>query len=186
MMTEPTMDRLTGQLYHLPGIIAKLGISVANGQKALNAEYLNSVKMIMSMINETLGGLDAATEAKVEMVKDLLKELAPNRYQFTETTLEFSADLSERKSTDMQAALGAGFAGVTLSAGYAQAFGYDYRAAARVTTVLHAVSANEAVFGPLLERAKSIDTAELALPEKTEIEKQTFEGITNITKALAK
>ena len=84
MMTAPVMDRLTGQLYHLPGIIAKLGISVANGQKALNAEYLNNIKMIMSMINETLGGVDAAAEAKVEMVKDLLKELAPSRYQFTE------------------------------------------------------------------------------------------------------
>ena len=185
MMTAPVMDRLTGQLYHLPGIIAKLGISVANGQKALNAEYLNSIKMIMSMINETLGGVDAATEAKVGMVKDLLKELAPSRYQFTETTLEFSADLSERKSSQMQAALGGGFAGVTLSVGYAQAFGYDYRAAARITTVLHAIPANEAVFGPLLERAKDIDTTKLELGTKTEIEQETFDGIANITKALA-
>ena len=185
-MTAPVMDRLTGQLYHLPGIIAKLGISVANGQKALNAEYLNSVKMIMSMINETLGDTDAEGEARVALVKDLLKELAPSRYQFTETTLEFSADLSERKTTQLQAALGGGFAGVTLSVGYAQAFGYDYRAAARITTVLHAIPANEAVFGPLVERAKEIDSTKLALGDKTEIEKETFEGIANITKALAK
>ena len=184
-MTTPTMDRLTGQLYHLPGIIAKLGISVANGQKALNADYLNNIKMIMAMIHDSIGD-DAAPEAKAEMVKDLLKELAPSRYQFTETTLEFSADLSERKSSQMQGALGGGFAGVTLSVGYARAFGYDYRAAARITTVLHAIPANEAVVGPLLERAKDIDATKLALPEKTEIEKETFEGIANISSALAK
>ena len=185
-MTAPVMDRLTGQLYHLPGIIAKLGISVANGQKALNADYLNNIKMIMAMINESIGDDVAAPEAKVGMVKDLLKELAPSRYQFTETTLEFSADLSERKSTQLQGALGGGFAGVTLSVGYARAFGYDYRAAARITTVLHAIPANEAVLGPLLERAKDIDTTKLALPDKTDIEKETFEGIANITSALAK
>jgi hypothetical protein len=179
------MDRLTGQLYHLPGIIAKLGISVANGQKALNAEYLNNIKMIMAMIHDTIGD-DAEPGAKAEMVKDLLKELAPSRYQFTETTLDFSADLSERKSSQMQGALGGGFAGVTLSVGYARAFGYDYRAAARITTKLHAIPANEAVVGPLLERAKDIDATKLALPEKTEIEKETFEGIANISSALAK
>lgn len=184
-MTEPVMDRLTGQLYHLPGIIGNLGISVANGQKALNADYLRNIKMIMNLIERTLGDSDAAPAEKVGLVKDLLKELAPSRYQFTETTLEFSADLSERKSSQMQGALGGGFAGVTLSVGYARAFGYDYRAAARITTVLHALPADETVFGPLLERAKDIDSTKLALPDKTEIEKETFDGIANITNALS-
>ena len=184
-MTEPVMDRLTGQLYHLPGIIGNLGISVANGQKALNADYLRKIKMIMNLIERTLGDTDAAPAEKVGLVKDLLKELAPSRYQFTETTLEFSADLSERKTSQMQGALGGGFAGVTLSVGYARAFGYDYRAAARITTVLHALPADETVFGPLLERAKDIDSTKLALPDKTEIEKETFDGIANITNALS-
>ncbi len=185
MAKEPVMDRLTGQLYHLPGIIGNLGISVANAQKALNSDYLRNVQLVLEMINKMLENQDDSSADGMAMVKELLKQLAPSRYQFTETTLEFYADLAERKSTQLQAALGGGFAGVTISAGYARSFGYDYRAAARVTAVLHALPANDATFQTLVDRAKDIKLKAEDLPDKYAIEKEVFNGLATITNALS-
>lgn len=177
------LDRLTGQLYYLPGIIGKLGVSVANAQKTLNEDYLLNVQKIMGMASDLLKGTED-TDKKLGVMKELLKEMAPSRYQFTETSLEFSADLSERSSTDLQGAIGGGFAGVTITAGYAKAFAYDYRAAARVKTVLHAMPPNEATFGTLVERAKELGIEAGDLPSRTQLETNMFDGLEKIKKAL--
>ncbi len=181
---EPVMDRLTGQLYHLPGIIGNLGISIANAQKALNSDYIRNVQLIIEMINKMLENQSEDADDRLAMIKELLKQLAPSRYQFTETTLEFYADLAERKSKNLQVALGGGFAGVTLSAGYARSFGYDYRAAARVTSVLHAMPANPESFQSLIDRADKIGIKAEDMPEKYEIEAEIFNGLATITEAL--
>jgi len=185
MAKEPVMDRLTGQLYHLPAIIGNLGISVANAQKALNSDYLRNIQIVLDMINKMLENQPEPAPDKVAMIKELLKQMAPSRYQFTQTTLEFYADLAERKSTQLQGAVGAGFAAVTISAGYARAFGYDYRAAARVTAVLHALPANDASFQALIDQAKDIKIKAEDLPAKYEIEKEIFNGLATITNALS-
>jgi hypothetical protein len=182
----PVMDRLTGQLYHLPGIIGNLGISVANAQKALNSDYIRNVQLVLDMISKMLENQSDSPPESLEMVKELLKQLAPSRYQFTETTLEFYADLSERQERMLQGALGGGFAGVTISAGYARAFGYDYRAAARVRAVLHALPANDATFQTLINQAKSIKMEAADLPKRYEIEKEIFNGLAAITNAVSK
>ena len=182
----PVMDRLTGQLYHLPGIIGNLGISVANAQKALNSDYIRNVQLVLDMISKMLENQSDSPPEFLEMVKELLKQLAPSRYQFTETTLEFYADLSERQERMLQGALGGGFAGVTISAGYARAFGYDYRAAARVRAVLHALPANDATFQTLINQAKSIKMEAADLPKRYEIEKEIFNGLAAITNAVSK
>lgn len=85
-------DRLTSQLYHLPAIIGRLGLSVANAQRALNADYTENVKELAGVIGTIV---PAATPESRVAIEALLKQLAPSRYQFTETTLDFSADLSE-------------------------------------------------------------------------------------------
>jgi len=182
---EPVMDRLTGQLYHLPAIIGNLGISVANAQKALNSDYLRNIQIVLDMINKMLENQPEPAPDKVAMIKELLKQMAPSRYQFTQTTLEFYADLAERKSTQLQGAIGAGFSAVTISAGYARAFGYDYRAAARVTAVLNALPANDASFQALIDQAKDIKIKAEDLPAKYEIEKEIFNGLATITNALS-
>jgi hypothetical protein len=183
---EPVMDRLTGQLYHLPGIIGNLGISVANAQKALNSDYIRNVQIVIEMIGKMLENQDDPQADTVTVVKELLKQMAPSRYQFTQTTLEFYADLAERKQKDMQAALGGGFSSVTISAGYAKSFGYDYRAAARVTAVLHALPANDATFQALIDQAKDIKLKADDMPTKYQIEKEIFNGLATITNALTK
>lgn len=181
---EPVMDRLTGQLYHLPGIIGNLGISVANAQKALNSDYIRNVQIVIDMIGKMLENQDDPQADTVTVVKELLKQMAPSRYQFTQTTLEFYADLAERKQKDMQVALGGGFSSVTVSAGYAKSFGYDYRAAARVTAVLDALPANDATFQALVDKAKDIKLKAEDMPAKYQIEKEIFNGLATITNAL--
>ena len=181
---EPVMDRLTGQLYHLPAIIGNLGISVANAQKALNSDYIRNIEVLMEMIEKILGSQPDTADDKVTLVKELLKQLAPSRYQFTETTLEFYADLAERKSKHLQAAVGGGFAGITLSAGYAKAFGYDYRAAARVRAILHALPANDDTMQALITQAGQFKMDGSKLPAKYQVEAEIFNGLVAITNAL--
>ena len=150
----------------------------------LNEDYIRNVQKILGIAHELLEGEDADTDKKLAVVKELLKELAPSRYQFTETSLEFSADLSEHSSERLQGAIGGGFAGVTVTAGYAKAFGYDYRAAARVKSVLHAMPANETSFGPLIAQAKSLGISQDKLPARTTVEQDMFEGLKTIKEAL--
>lgn len=182
--TIPTMDRLTGQLYHMPGMIAALGIGIANAQAALNADYLHNVEKILDMIGKLLK--DVPPDTQVETVKELLGQLAPSRYQFTETTFEFRADLAESQSKRLQAELGVGFSGVVVSAAYSKAYGYNYEAAARISTVLHAFPLQGTVMSALLGRAGDIDSAALKAPARyTDIDKEMLESLENIRKATA-
>ena len=111
---QMSADRLTSQLYHLPAIIGRLGLSVANAQSALNADYTENVKELISIVKEIIP--KTKPEARTEM-ESLIKQLAPSRYQFTETTLDFSADLSEAVDVAGSIGLGAGFGAVVINAG---------------------------------------------------------------------
>ena len=120
---EMSADRLTSQLYHLPAIIGRLGLSVANAQSALNADYTENVKELISIVKEIIPKTKPEARAEIE---SLIKQLAPSRYQFTETTLDFSADLSEAVDVAGSIGLGAGFGAVVINAGVSVGFARDY------------------------------------------------------------
>lgn len=180
------MDRLTGQLYHLPAIIGRLGISIANAQKAFNADYLENVVKLMGLIERTLGSLkdDEDAKARVEAIRSLLESLAPSRYQFTETTIDFSADLAETMDKTVAAGLGFGTQAITVNAAYSKGYGYDYRAAARVTSVLHAIPLNPETAKSLLDRASTIHKDKLDLPQLSEVEKEVWDSTAAVFNAL--
>ncbi len=123
------------------------------------------------------GAFTAALEA-------LLLSLAPTRYRYTETTLDFSADLSETKDINFQLGIGVGLQAVMINAAYAEGFGYDYRAAARITTRMHAISPNERMTRALLDRAETLDSSSLNLPERTEVEQRVWDRVGEIYKSL--
>lgn len=168
-------DRLTGQLYYLPSIIERLGLGIAEAQKGLNEDYLTGIGRIMEMIKPVLEGAD---ENKAAILQELIKSLAPSRYQFTETTLTFRADLSETMDLAGTLGGGAGLGAVMVKASLAIGFGYDYRAAAEVTTVLHAIPTDEKLMGTLLQNKPS---APAGLPSATEVD----QGILDSAKAIA-
>ena len=253
----PKLDRLTSQLYSLPSIIGRLGISVAEAQRRLNADYLHNVKELMGLVEGTLGKLvsvadkqalldaskatdtarrkaepelrklaaleadpDTAPEdleskrnevrplletlaaaerheqvladSHAKLIKEnnelrlaafsqLLKSLTPSRYQFTETTLEFSADLAEHMSVGLElggsAGVNVGVAAVTVNSSLSVGYGRDYRAAARVSTVLHAYQDTD-MTDALLARASQLGKVEL--PNRSETSKAVEQNVHDV------
>lgn len=166
----PDMDRLTGQLYYLPNIIERLGLGIAEAQKGLNADYVDNVGKLMNLIKNFVGA-DAFSgvndeEKKAEakkLMSDLLLKLGPSKYQFTKTTLQFRADLSESVDFAGSGGVGFGMGAVAVSASAAIGFARDYRAAAEITTVLDAIPMEEgdAVLTKLLDSAGSLTVVPL-------------------------
>jgi hypothetical protein len=115
----------------------------------------------------------------------LIQALAPSRYQFSETKLDFSADLSQTLNVGGGLSLGVGMAAVTVNASFSLAYGFDYRAAARISTVLHALPADPAVMPQLLKRAAEIDANKLTLqPKDTNYSQHMIDGLKEIALAI--
>ncbi|MCW8138779.1 MAG: hypothetical protein KIT58_07730 [Planctomycetota bacterium] len=171
----------------LPGIISQMGMSIAQAQALFNKDYLQNIAGLMGLAERTMNasaaradgepGTKPAAEASVEMMLNILKQLAPPRYQFTETHLEFSADLVQSKEMVFSGGLSAGYAGVALTAALTYGSRQDYRAAARIRTTLHAVPTSTAAFDTLLARVGSIQPMPLG-----EIQGVNLELLTEVTK----
>ncbi len=181
-LTTGTADRLTSQLYHLPEIVGRLGLSIASAQRAFNADYLDAIKVLIDQILRIqlagAAGGDGADDR--QLIIALLKTLAPARYQFTETTIDFSADLSETFNLAASAGLGVGIGAVTINAGLAIGFGYDYRAAARIRSILHAVPTDADFAGKLLARAEAMDGTHLDLPPRRQVDAAVTNQLSDI------
>jgi hypothetical protein len=169
-------SRLIKDLEHVPEIVASLGLSIASAQHALNVDYLDSVERIIGMVKQLIGDAAAndgspAHEDGRRILEALLKQLAPSRYQFTETTLAVRLNLSQRFDVAGQVGLGVGTGAVAVNAAFAAAYGFDYQAAAECRTVLHAYPADGNVMDKLLGRAKELSDKALELPKPHEHEK---------------
>jgi len=181
------MDRLTKQLYYIPTIIGKMGVSIAEAQKALNADYVHTVTQILRLLHVSTQGDPSTKNTPAPdwtVLSDVLKQLAPPRYQFTESTLEFGADLSE--SLDLAGGIGVGFgmAGITVNASFSMGYARDYRAAAKITSVLHAIPPDTTFGAKLLERAKEIESSNLPLPSNSVVEKVLWDEVAELRKTL--
>ena len=147
------------QSFHtLPKLISDLALSIAEAQRRLEQDYVES----LAEISKTIGNvkeLAAKDPQIVEQYLSLLRALAPSRYQFTETSVEVRADLQMSSLTEFKVAGELGIKAIvfaaTVNASYAKRSAYDYQASAHIRTVLHAVPADPAVLTTLLERAKS-------------------------------
>lgn len=181
-MSNEQLDRLTSQLYELPAIVGRMGLSIAAAQKEMNLDYVNGVLRLMEMIAKTQGG----ATANAETLTQLLTAIAPTRYQFTETTIEFSADLSESKDVNVQGGLSLGTKAVTINAAAALAYGYDYQAAARVTCVIHAQPVGAPLAKDLVARAQDIQGDKLSLPAPNQVEAQLQTAVQKIYDSLTK
>jgi len=177
---SPQLDRLTRQLYALPSIVGRMGLSIAAAQKEMNLDYVNNVARLIGMIKQALGDDPVSSD----VIKELITSLAPPRYQFTQTTIDFSADLSESRDVSAQAGLSVATKAVSVNAAMALAYGYDYRAAARVTCVIHAHQPGVNLAKELLARSGAIVKEALDLPKEHEADKELREAVTGIYKAL--
>lgn len=179
------MSKVTSDLYRLPGILGELGKNVADAQKELNADYVENLKIVLETIKNTVQGLGDDQAATRDLMKSLIESLAPSRYQFTETTLDFSADLSERLDVGAEIGAGAGFGAIMVTAALSVGYGYDYRAAARVTSRLHAIASSQALTKTMLDRVDKIDANKLQLPAKRDpVDKELWDRVTHVFDAV--
>lgn len=202
-------SQLIKDLTHVPHIIGGMGLSIAAAQKAFNQDYLDSIERILGMAKMMLGEVKgdasgapvAATgddlaklQAFSAVFRDLLTAVAPPRYQFTETTVTVKMDLAQSMDTTIQGGLGFGMGGISINASFTVGFAYDYRAAAEVRTVIHAIPADPLAFNKLLDRAKELGNKTLELPanlatvDKELIDKQAaiLEKMTGVKPAVPK
>jgi hypothetical protein len=151
--------------------------------KARVEDEKQSVALAEKRANEA-AGTSVVGDGAVAALEAMIRALAPSRYQYTETTLDFSADLSETKDNAFQVGVGAGFQAVMVSAAFSQAYGYDYRAAARITTKMHAISADAAMTGSLIDRAAAIDADALSLPATKDVDDRIFARVSEVYESL--
>lgn len=182
-MTQPS--ELIDDLTTLPAIVGNLGLSIAAAQKAFNLDYLQSVERILAMARSTLGaGTPGAGSEFRDVVKGLIESIAPARYQYTETELEFRADLAQTLSASGAGGLGVNLGAVAVNAAASVGYGYDYRAAARVRTVIHAVPASNSVLTTLLERAGKLSSEDVDLPKRAEVDEHIYSAMRGIAGTL--
>jgi len=170
-------SRLVNDLSKIPNIVGGLGLSIAAAQKAFNLDYLESIERLVALAGSMLGekgqnneDLSAKTADLRAFLMELIRALAPPRYQFTETTLAVRMDLSQTMSANVGVGLGVGYGGVAVNASLALGYRYDYRAAAECRTVINAIPPDPAMLQTLLERAKELANKALELPPRSEVD----------------
>lgn len=175
-------DRLTSQLVEVADVVGDLGRNIAAAQKLMNKDYVESVKALMRMVADTLGQTaDDAERAQFMMA--FLKALAPNRYQYTETTIDFSADLAEAKQSSKMIGGGATFKMLQVNAAMTMGYGHEYRASARITATLHAY-ADPHFADQLLAQAAELSGEGRELPLGTSVDQEIYNGVTEVWRAL--
>lgn len=181
----PDASKLTSELYHLAAIVGRLGLSIASAQKAFNADYVAQIERLVQITSDVVPtiveqGSDEQKKKSAEILLKILTALAPPRYQYTETTIEFSADLAETFDVGIQGTLGVGTKAITVNAGMTLGYGYDYRAAARIKSVIHAMPVDSDLVPELLNRAKEIDGGKLNLPAPKSVDQEIWDGLKNL------
>ncbi len=181
------LSKLVQDLSELPNIIGNLGLSIAAAQRAFNLDYIESMERLVAMAKE-LVGQDAEGGANADLkdsqLSTILRQISPSRYQYTETELEFRADLAQTKRSSVSAGLGIGVGAIAVNASFTSAYGYDYRASARVRTVIHARDPEGAAFQQLLDRAKDLGKQALELPATSTVDKEVLAANERIFKQI--
>ncbi len=192
-------SKLARDLMTLPDLVGNFGVSIANAQKLMNDSYLETVAAYMTIFgaalrpeSKELWG-DAAVGGgeppkSLDAVKSLLEQIAPSRYQFTETRIDFRAELFEARDLLVRGGFGGGFGGAMITVSGAYGSRSEYRAAARVTSTIHAIPSSEKTMAALLARVKEIGDIEVptSSPERGRIsdldglDKTMLEKITEI------
>jgi hypothetical protein len=80
--------------------------------------------------------------------------------------------------------IGLGLAAFAINASFAIGFAYNYRASARVTSVLQAIPPDPGFGEKLLQHASTVKTEGVALPEKSEASQMIWEQVDKLKQIL--
>ena len=174
---------MTSQLVEVADVVGDLGRNIAAAQKLMNKDYVESVAALLRIGSETLGG-GVPDEDRSQFLMDLLKSIAPNRYQYTETTIDFSADLAENKQRSSMIGGGATFKMLQVNAAMTLGYGHEYRASARITATIHAYS-DPQFADQLLARAAEVDSDTQPLPLATSLDQDIHDSVREVWQAVS-
>ena len=152
---------LVKDLTNIPNIIASLGLGISSAQKAFNLDYLNSLRTLFTLA----GDMSQSQEDFAPLFQDIVKAMAPSRYQFTESTVSVRMDLAQSMQQGSSKTLGASVGAIAVNAAFTKGFAYDYRAAAEVKTVIDAIPFDPTVMQTLLAKAQEIKNKSIELPD---------------------
>lgn len=191
-------SKLVEDLSNIPEIVGALGLSISEAQKAFNLDYMTNFEQLVCIAKQLeqepifpAGATDPEIAAIKEKIKDFssnikefLIKFAPPRYQFTETTLSVKLDLAQTMDVGGSAGFSVGYGCVALNAAMTVGYGYDYRAAAEVKTILHAEPADKTTFKALLDQADKFSNKALTLPERANVDKEIMDQVHTIAEKL--
>lgn len=163
MANDEKIQEFFDSLQSVSKLVGDLALNIADAQTRLDEDYLRTLSGFSQALRQVVVDHDLSTEQFLAF----FKSLAPSRYQFTETTVEVRADLQLAGGSELRAAAEIGYRtpvlAATVNASYVNRSAYDYRAAALIRTVLHAVPPDLSILETLLNRAG--DPASVQLPE---------------------
>ena len=160
MSNADTITTFYNNLQTLPKLVGDLAISLAEGQRRLDQDYLENLAAFTKIIAE----LQNQQPVNAQQFQDLFKAMGPSRYQFTETVMEVRTDM---QMTTLSQFTGGATLGITVpfavsvNASYTSRNAYDFRASALIRTTIHAIPSNDTLLSQLLPRAGDVIHADL-------------------------
>lgn len=149
---QKEMAAFYDSLETLPKLIGDLALSVAEAQRRLDQNYIESLTALAGVFSQ----ICKDDKATVDQFAAVFKAMGPSRYQFTETVIEVHADLQMTTMSQTEIGAKVGFSApvaVAINASYTRRSAYDARAAATIRTVLNAIPSDTALMSTLLQRA---------------------------------
>jgi hypothetical protein len=160
-MAETEIGTFYNDLQTVPKLVSDLALSIAEAQRRLDHDYLENLAEFVRVM-ASVGPMLSPDAGNSTRFLDLFKQMAPSRYQFTETVLEVRADLQMGKMEEfgVKAELGikASVFALAINASYTKRSAYDSHASALIRTTLNAVTA-DGIMDKLLPRAGEVPHA---------------------------
>jgi hypothetical protein len=174
---------LINDLTKVPNIIADLGLGIANAQKQMNSGYLDALRILVAQVASITKGLPEGPDT-AKFVSELLMNLAPPRYQFTQTELNVKLDLSQSIDVSVQAGIGFGLGAFVVNAAAAGSRRTTRRRMPYRHSCHPSTGDNKALFDALIKRATELDGASLTLPARSEFDDRQLDAPNSLMKML--
>lgn len=176
---QTQMDQFYGTLETLPKMIGDLALSVADGQRRLDQDYIDALTAFAQIASNLIGSNPDA----VNQFMNLFKAMGPSRYQFTETVMEVRADLQMTTMSSFQVGATVGFhapVAVAVNASYTRRSAYDYQAAALVRVTLNAIPSDSSLMATLLQRAGDVPHATMPSSDRYQAMSESFSQLLQV------
>ena len=208
-MAKPS--KLITDLKTVPDIIGELGVNIARAQKALNHDYVVNLKTIVDIAKDLIGkpptgnpqapppanspakpqtnsSESSADESKPpsaeDILKDIVRQLAPVRYVYTETSLAVKLDLAQSLEIGGGGGLGGGIGALMVNASFSLAFAQQYRGTAECRTVIHPDSRSGAVSDSMMTRVKELAQKDLVLADVPQVDQAIWNALKDVRDSL--